>query len=183
MKEEVYQNNLTWLRGVVKTWHDQYNPENQKTHPREYFRNDHFRGMIIQRVTTRKGYGYDSPFILNDDYDEYLQKEAKKITQQMIDNFVYKNTQKLAEILTKKNNLKRVILRGADTSRGTIEGSLGLEFNDDSSFIVHSKLVFSYSVKGTPFSRYPTTFHNVVFPDGTRMTGRASEARMKDEFV
>ncbi len=183
LKEEVYQNNLTWLRGVVKTWHDQYNPENQKTHPREYFRNDHFRGMIIQRVTTRKGYGYDSPFILNDDYDEYLQKEAKKITQQMIDNFVYKNTQKLAEILTKKNNLKRVILRGADTSRGTIEGSLGLEFNDDSSFIVHSKLVFSYSVKGTPFSRYPTTFHNVVFPDGTRMTGRASEARMKDEFV
>ena len=101
----------------------------------------------------------------------------------MIDNFVYKNTQKLAEILTKKNNLKTVSLRGADTSRGTIEGTLSLEFKDDSSFIVHSTLVYSYSVKGTPFSRYPTTFHNVVFPDGTRMTGRASEARMKDEFV
>ena len=101
----------------------------------------------------------------------------------MIDNFVHKNTQKLAEILTKKNNLKSVTLRGADTSRGTIEGTLGLDFNDNSSFIVHSKLVFSYSVHGKPFSRYPTTFHSVVFPDGTKMTGRASEQRMKDEFV
>ncbi len=183
LKEEIYQNNLQWLRGVVKTWHDQYNPENEKTHPREYFQNDHFRGMIIQRVTTREGYHYNSILKLNDDYDEYLQKEAKQITKQMIDRFVYKNTQKLAEILTHKNNLKTVTLRGADTSRGTIEGTLGLAFKDDSSFIVHSKLVFSYSVKGTPFSRYPTTFHNVVFPDGTRMTGRASEARMKDEFV
>jgi len=183
LKEDVYQNNLRWLRGVVNTWKDQYNPENQKTYPSEYFRNDHFRGMIIQRVTTRKGYGYNSPLTLNDNYDEYLQTEAKKITQQMIDNFVHKNTRKLAEILTKKNNLKTVTLRGADTSRGTIEGTLGLDFNDNSSFIVHSKLVFSYSVKGTPFTRYPTTFHNVVFPDGTKMTGRASEQRVKDEFV
>ena len=183
LKEDVYQNNLRWLRGVVKVWFDQYNPENKKTEPREYFRNDVFRAMIIQRVTTRKGYGYDSPITLNADHDEYLQTEAKKITQHMIDNFVHKNTRKLAEILTKKNNLKSVTLRGADTSRGTIEGTLGLDFTDNSSFIVHSKLVFSYSVHGKPFSRYPTTFHNVVFPDGTKMTGRASEQRMKDEFV
>ena len=181
LKEEVYQNNLTWLRGVVKTWTNQYNPDNKKTFPREYFRNDHFRAMILMRVTSREG--YDSPFSLNDNADEYLQKEAKQITQDMIDKFVLKNTNKLAEILTKKNNLKSVALRGANTSRGTIEGTLGLEFKDNSSFIVNSKLVYSYSVKGTPFSRYPTTFHNVRFPDGTRMTGRASEARMKEEFV
>ncbi len=183
LKEDVYQNNLRWLRGVVKVWKDQYDPENRKTYPSEYFRNDFFRGMIIQRVTTRKGYGYNSPLTLNDNYDEFLQKEAKRITQNMIDNFVHKNTRKLAEILTKKNNLKSVTLRGSDTSRGTIEGTLGLDFNDNSSFIVHSKLVFSYSVHGKPFSRYPTTFHKVVLPDGTKMTGRASEQRMKDEFV
>jgi len=182
LKEDVYQNNLTWLRGVVSMWNNQYNPDNKKTYPREYFRNDHFRAMIIHRVTSRES-GYNSPLTLNDNHDEYIQKQAKQISQDMIDKFVIKNTQKLAEILTKKNNLKTVTLRHADTSRGTIEGTLGLDFNDNSSFIVNSKIVYSYSVKGTPFSRYPTTFHNVQLPDGTRMTGRASEARMKEEFV
>jgi hypothetical protein len=144
--------------------------------------------MIIQRVASpvRDGaasYRPNAPLVLKPDYDQYLEKEAKSITQNMIDTFVFKNTRKLAEILTKKNNLATVTLRGADTGRGTIEGTLQLKFKDNSSFIVTSTLVFSYSVRGTPFSRYPTTFHNVIFPDGTRMRGRASEERMNDEFV
>jgi len=184
LKQDLYKNNLSWLNRIVEKWADQYDPKNEKTEPYDFYRDSNpFGFMILQRVTKRTGRYGEETFDLNDNYKEYLDKEAQKMSQDMMDKFVYKNTQKLAEILVKKGGLKEVQLRDARTDSGTIEGTLRLEFKDGSSFIVTSGLVWSWSKHGKQFTRYPTTFHNVIYSDGSKMHGRASEARMKDEFV
>lgn len=184
LKEDLYQNNLQWITGLVKRWAEQYLQGNEKTHPYEFYaKSNPFGYMILQRVTKRSGTFRDSAVTLNDNYKEYLDKEAKQITEDMMNKFVYKNTHKLAPVLVKKGNLKTVTLRHASTDTGTIEGTLQLDFQDNSTFTVTSKLVWSWSRNGKQFTRYPTTFHNVKFSDGTKMTGRASEDRMNSEFA
>jgi len=184
LKDDLYNNNLSWLTRIVNKWAEQYDPANEKTHPYDFYRNSNpFAYMILQRTTKRVGDYRDEKHVLNDDYKATLAKEAKTISEDMMNKFVYKNTSKLAQILVKKGGLKRVTLKGASTDSGTVEGTLFLEFKDKSSFIVTSGLVWSYSKNGTSFARYPTTFHRVVFPDGTKMHGRASEERMKTEFA
>lgn len=184
LKDDLYQSNLRWLTNIVDKWAKQYDPANEKTHPYDFYRNSNtFAYMILQRTTKREGTYRDEKHVLNDDYKSTLDKEAKTITQDMINKFVYKNTTKLAQILVKKGGLNKVTLKGARTDSGTVEGTLQLDFKDKSSFIVTSGLVWSYSKNGTNFARYPTTFHRVVFPDGTKMHGRASEERMKTEFA
>ena len=183
VREELYKSNLYWLTRVVTKWQEQYDPKNRQTTPWEFYRNSPFNRTLVSRVTERKGYAHDAPHELKDDWKSHIEKEAKTITQSMIDGFVEKNTNKLAPILSTKNNLKELRVVDSDTSTGTIEGTLKLSFEDESSFVVTSKVVWSYSKNGRPFSRYPTTFHNVVFPDGTKMRGRASEERMNTEFI
>jgi len=184
LKQDLYKNNLQWITGLVDRWADQYDPKNDKTDPYEFYaKSNPFGYMILQRVTTRSGSYGDQTVTLNDNYKEYLEKEANTITQDMMNKFVYKNTHKLAPVLVGKGNLKTVTLRHASTDTGTIEGTLQLDFQDNSTFTVTSKLVWSWSRNGKQFTRYPTTFHNVKFSDGTKMAGRASEDRMNSEFA
>jgi len=184
LKQDLYKNNLQWITGLVDRWADQYDSENDKTTPYEFYaKSNPFGYMILQRVTKSSGTYHDQTVTLNDDYKEYLEKEATRITEDMMNKFVYKNTHKLAPVLVKKDNLKTITLRHASTDTGTIEGTLQLDFQDNSTFTVTSKLVWSWSRNGKQFTRYPTTFHNVKFSDGTKMTGRASEDRMNSEFA
>ncbi|MEM4258062.1 MAG: hypothetical protein QXL17_02780 [Candidatus Thermoplasmatota archaeon] len=124
----------------------------------------------------------DSDMKAKSNYKELLDKEAKKITDDMMNNFIDKNTGKLSEIITKKNNMKSATVVSADSSRGTVEGTLSFEFKDGSSFTVNNKVVMSYSKYHKPFYRFPTTFHNVTFPDGSIMK-QPSENKMIDEFA
>lgn len=181
LKKDIQKENEEWLTSVVMKWKKQYNPENDKTGPREYYRNNAFNASIIERVTERKG--YRDPYTMKSGYKKIIEEEAEKITKSMIENFIEKNTSKLAEILYRKNQLTTITLRRTYTDRGTIEGTMELDFKDGSSFVVDSKLVQSYSKYGKPFVRYPTTFHDVKMPDGSKMKGRASESRMEKEFA
>ena len=181
LRSEIQDDNLKWLKDIVSKWKKQYDPENEKTGPHEFYRNNSHNASIVMRVVERDS--YYSPFKMKKGYTKDLEKEATQMTDDMVENFIGKNTSKLAEIVSEKGGLKTVTLRRAWTGRGKIEGTLKLEFKDGSSFVVDSNLVQSYSVRGKPFVRYPTTFHNVIMPNGKKMKGKASESRMKKEFV
>jgi len=115
-------------------------------------------------------------------YSNILDNEAKKMTDKMMNRFISKNTSKLSEIVVRKNNMKDVTLIDANTSKGTVEGTLKFNFKDKSEFIVHNKVVHSYSKYNTPFYRVPTTFHSVKMPDGSNMK-QPSESKMIDVFA
>lgn len=141
------------------------------------------------KLFARDPFGYHIAYLIIDynmsvlpNHLTLLDKEAKKITDDMMEHFINKNTSKLSEIVAKKNNMQTVKLVDASTSRGTVEGTINFEFSDGSSFTVRNKVVMSYSKYNTPFYRYPTTFHNVKMPDGSTMS-QPSEERMLDVFT
>lgn len=74
--------------------------------------------------------------------------------------------------------------KGGATVKGggnTVIYELFFDFKDKSSFKVKTQQVLSHSIHGKLFARYPTTFHNVVFKDGSKMV-TPSSAKMQKEF-
>jgi len=109
-----------------------------------------------------------------------IKKEAEKVTREIRDGFVRKNTMKLSAIVTGKGNLKSIEVLG--WARSNFEGDMRFAFKDGSSFEVRNKTVTKMSSRGRWFSQYPTTFHQVIMPDGKKMPS-PSEKRMIDVFA
>jgi len=109
------------------------------------------------------------------------EKAGKDTAAAIREAFIQKNTAKLSAIVTGKGNLDEITLRS--WSKSSFEGELDVTFKDGSAFVVRNKTVYKVSSQGTWFAQFPTTFHYVKMPDGTRMQGTASERRMIQEFA
>ena len=70
----------------------------------------------------------------------------------------------------------------ASARRGALEGDVFIEFADGSNFRVTNKIVVKFTTFGRPFPQFPTTFHDVILPNGARMS-QPSEERMNTVFV
>lgn len=114
-----------------------------------------------------------------------LEKEAEAQVEAMQNMFVFKNTRKLAPILTTKGNLGEQKVISVSTRQGIIEAILSFTFEDGSSFRVDQSVVMSHTRDRwnnvTYFYRFPTTFHDVVMPDGSKMK-YPSEELMNEVF-
>lgn len=108
-------------------------------------------------------------------------ERAESQAVEIRDAFVGKNTFKLGRIVNSKGDLKEgkvlSINSGADYG-----GELMFTFNDGTSFTVRNKTVIKQNMHGTVFAQYPTTFHDVVLPDGSKMSS-PSEKRMVEVFA
>lgn len=113
--------------------------------------------------------------------DKAIEKIAKREAENMKEAFLMKNVDKLANILEKKGELKG---KPKHTSyrKGDFFGSMRVEFKDGSGFTVVNKVVTKVNFHGTWFHQFPTTFHNVVMPDGSKMK-QPSEKRMIEVFA
>lgn len=109
-------------------------------------------------------------------------KEASLITDEIIGQFVAKNTQKLSHIVQRKQGIKSHKILTNRVKNNVLENDMFFEFDDNSSFKIYSKVEYAYSPKGKLFMRMPTRFTDVTMPDGTKMKGTASEERMTTEF-
>jgi hypothetical protein len=98
------------------------------------------------------------------------------------ENFIYKNLEKIDSIVEAKGNFKSAKIIGREVELGALRGTLKFEFEDTSSFIVQNSVVWSHSVYGKQFMRFPLTFHSPIMPNGTVMP-RPSEERMNTVFV
>lgn len=93
----------------------------------------------------------------------------------IVEKWKHKMSLKLGEVIDRK---------GGATIK--VEGTIGHEhmdftFADGSSFDMKTQQVWSRSKLGKDFCRFPTTFHNVKFIDGTFMKVPSSE-KMQAEF-
>jgi hypothetical protein len=98
------------------------------------------------------------------------------------EQFLYKNSTKLSRIVNGKGNLDKAMILRINSGPYDYGGELKFEFEDDSSFIVRNKTIFKRSHLGTPFYQFPTTFHNVALPDGSKMSG-VNEKTMLEVFA
>jgi hypothetical protein len=119
----------------------------------------------------RGGYAY----ILKSDYKTILKDTAKQNAKEGVEKFVYKMKMKLSVIVGGRGI-------GVNVDGNHNRNTMSFEFEDGSRFTVKNGIVLSYSVYGKPFYRYPTTFHNVILPDGKKLNS-PSEAKIKKEFV
>jgi hypothetical protein len=114
--------------------------------------------------------------------DSLIATEAAKRADAIREHFVYKNLEKIDSILESKGDFDAIKIIGRTVSLGGLEGSFLLTFKDGARFEITNSVVYSVSKLGNPFLRFPLTFHNVVFGNGTRMK-MPSEEKMNAEFV
>lgn len=113
---------------------------------------------------------------------EIIADKATKMAELVRESFVAKNLKKLDSIVERKGDLKEAVIVSGDLSTSGLEGTLRFTFKDGSAFTCRNSVVFAYSVHGTPFNRFPLTFHNVTLADGTKMKS-PSEEKMNTEFL
>lgn len=109
---------------------------------------------------------------------------ARKHADDLRRLFVVKNLRKIASILEAKGDERfdDAEVMGTPVNISRLEGALRFSFKDGSSFRVNNGIVFSRSSLGTPFERFPLTFHAVVLPSGEPMP-QPSEERMNTVFA
>lgn len=184
IRSESEKETISWMtltaNNVIEKVKDE-NPTSNKVF-QNLFIPGTFDYYIATRIIKREGTYSKPEFIISKDWKKWVKKEAIQMVADMVDKFIYKNTAKLAPIVATKNNLKNIEIIDATTSRGVIEGLMKYTFKDGSGFDVKNKVVASYSKNGTFFYRFPTTFHNVVMPDGSKLQG-PSEKAMNTTFI
>lgn len=116
------------------------------------------------------------------DWEAIVEKIAENAVEEMQNVFVYKNTRKLASIASAKKNMLDPKVISISTGGGVLTATIRFSFEDGSNFRVDQSVVLSRSVHNTPFYRFPTTFHNVTLPDGSKMS-QPSEERMNEIFA
>jgi hypothetical protein len=114
-------------------------------------------------------------------------KESASIREAIEKQFLSKTVAKLSHIVEKKANLDKIeVLKSkpprVNASMGTVEVGFKFLFTDGSHFEVNNKVVNKSNQLGTYFQQYPTTFHDVTYPDGTKMK-TPSEEKMIKEFI
>lgn len=133
-------------------------------------------GVAVQRVGLR-GDVYE----LLPDADQKLQQLAIKDARFVQESFISKNLRKLASIADQKGDFEKVEAVESTVSLEGLRGRLNVSFKDGARFAAENSVVWSHSVYGKPFLRFPLTFHEVYFADGTRMPG-PSEEKMNTLF-
>lgn len=171
-----------WLISEAERWNRLTEQERKDEVKRNKFRRPQIASERIWKLE-RPWDSYDNAR-LDGNYKSVLEASGKRAADDMQRAFLVKNVAKLVSILEKKGTeLRREprILK-ASASYGIFEGDIEISFLDNSSFIVRNKIVWKRNQYGTNFNQFPTTFHNVVMPDGKPM-GQPSEERMNSVFV
>lgn len=142
-----------------------------------YKSNDNYHLNKILSNFLDSAYGPNGHYVysVKKDYKTIVDKMAKQSAKDAVEGFVLKMKMKLSVIVGSRGI-------GVDVSGNSNRNTISFEFEDKSRFTVQNSIVLSYSVYGKPFYRYPTTFHNVVLPNGDKLRN-PSEAKIKKEFV
>lgn len=137
------------------------------------------RGLIISYLTVEYTNRTDrNEYQLKSNYKKLIVDDSKRNANNIIEDFIHKLVIKLNTILSKKGNLSGIRKEGNNTKNNDIY----IEFKDGSKFKMRNQIVYGYSMYGRPFNRYPSTFHDVILPGGSRMPN-PSEAEMINNFA
>lgn len=106
---------------------------------------------------------WDSPkeYELVPDAKRLLKEEVDEQVAGIQRQFVSKNLSKMTSIIESKGDFKEAKEGKITFHRGLFEGDMAVFFEDGSKFSVVNQIVFTISVLGNPFYRFPTTFHDI----------------------
>lgn len=144
---------------------------------------DPYLRSLLEAVTEVKRDGHGGlRAVEKDEAKEVISTRAQKLADEMSQAFIERNLAKLASIVDRKGNFSGIEQLSRNLSPAGMQGALRVQFEDGSAFTAQTSVVWSVSVLGKPFTRYPVTFHDVMLPDGEQMR-EPSEERMNEVFA
>ena len=111
-----------------------------------------------------------------------IEKEATKQADHIRECFIIKNLSKLDSILDAKGDFLKIQIIGSWIDIGSMTGEMKLFFKDGATFSIRNSVVWSTSIHGKPFQRFPLNFFNVRMGNGKAIT-QPSEKIMNTTFV
>ena len=136
---------------------------------------------FVLRLMLERGESYHAKWTPKNDYDAIAHREAEYTVSIARDAFIAKNTARISAIVKRKKNFKSAELLHLNEGHD-YGGEIRFSFTDGSSFLLRNKTVWKQSALGRDFAQFPTTFHDVVMANGSKMPS-PSEGRMLDVFA
>lgn len=117
-------------------------------------------------------------------HETWAHDEAHRERKRIEETFLHKNALKLSALLDAKGNLTSIDVLPAAPVRlhdgaGTLTSEMSVKFADGSHFNVRNKVIINTSSTGQGFYQYPTTFHDVMLPDGKTLDAPSEEKMVK----
>jgi hypothetical protein len=134
---------------------------------------------IASQIFVVRGFGKQKSFELLKDADARVERYIRHTVDDTIGQFVGKNTSKIASIFEKKSGIKSHEILSTNIRNGMVENRMRFTFDDNSSFILYSQVIYKQSPMGKMFVQFPTRFTDVVMPDGSKMSGPSEEKMIK----
>lgn len=147
---------------------------------REMLSNPEVRAPVQEAMAEQVGAG--QRWELLQDWNERIGRYGIRTAERIRDDFITKVVRKLAPIAEAKRGLPRISEIEDSLKIYRLTGRLLVKFDDGSSFVTESSIVYSHSVHGKAFCRFPLTFHDVRLSNGERMKSPCEE-RMHGEFL
>lgn len=111
---------------------------------------------------------------------EWADKQCAQSRKIIEETFLLKNIKKISSIVDAKGNLDKIEDKGTYVGKGVIEATTKFLFTDGAHFTVVNKVVTKFSPRNhKPFYQFPTTFHDVVKADGTKVSYPSEEKVVK----
>lgn len=181
------------IRSWLQRYIDTITKSDTYTQPKDRSHRDGLMDMIFMKCfdsdrdhSDKSGDTVFKNVKIDPDKKDFAKTDAKSQRDNIELRYLAKNIKKLSHVVDLKGNLSKIetleyrkpkIASGG----GTLESGFKFIFADGSEFTVINKIVTKYSYTGTRFEQFPTTFHDVKFPDGTKMK-MPSEEKMVKEF-
>jgi hypothetical protein len=99
------------------------------------------------------------------------EKEADAIAKE----FTVKNLKKVTSLVGERGELSTVKAKHVSFGRGKLEGKVHFVFKDGGEFVVNNQVVSVWTYGRSPFYRFPTTFHDIVFSSGKKVKSESEE--------
>jgi len=159
---------LTYEKGMpTDLAHDRRNP-------------NRWMASILSRYLSSKNEStgrYDNMYRLIPDYENAMRKDAKDISEQVIASWQGKMYNKLGGFMQELNQEFTTKVLGKRERQNDIL----FKFKDGSQFKIHNQVVGKMSHLHNYFYTYPTTFHDAILPNGTKIKN-PNEFNVKKAF-
>jgi hypothetical protein len=168
------------FEGYVKDYLD--NHDGSKS-PYDYFARQPQQRNIVARLikdeNDRNSFKVTNPVKIND-YDKVLNGLAVQVADDLKARYLAKNIEKIGSVIYKKTSPIKTMKASGRLEGFGFNGVIDIDFEDGTGFNVRNKAVIVYSGYSDPFYRFPTTFHDVRFLDGSKKKMRSQEQMNKE---
>lgn len=171
---------VEWKEVIMRLVTNFEKREDQKESLYSFYSQNPWASSIVSSLVQREnGYG-NAPYVRVKEFDKRFMDAVKKEVDRIEQEFKFKNIKKVTPLIEARKDFVSAELLKVSVRSGLLEGVIKVQFQEVK-FDVQSQIVWSTSIYGKSFTRYPTTFHNVKLPTGHTIK-MASEKYMNEEL-